>query len=212
VSSWADYALLLVDVQRDFYPKDVSREHPRLPERVAGLLVTCRTRGVEVVHVQARFAADGSDWMRRYLLRGRIPCVDGTPGAEVLDCARPDKGERVLVKHTFDGFLETHLHAHLRASGRRFVLVAGLVTSTCVLFTASTATQLGYLVAVFEDCCGDRAGIHEQVLDSYPFVFSRTASDRLDVDRPSWDAALDRLRELDASGAAAFSRRSSSLT
>jgi hypothetical protein len=75
----------------------------------------------------------------------------------VLDCARPDEGERVLANHTF------------------------------------------------EDCCGDGAGINQQVLDSYPFVFSRTASDRLDADRRSWDTALDRLRELDASGAAAFS-------
>jgi ureidoacrylate peracid hydrolase len=202
MSGWGDYALLLVDVQRDFYPREVSREHPYLPERMAALLASCRTRGIEVVHVQARFAADGSDWMSRYRLRGRIPCVEGTWGAEVLDCARPDEGELVLVKHTFDGFLETDLHAHLRSAGRRFVLVAGLVTSTCVLFTASTATQLGYLVAVVEDCCGDLVGRHEQVVDSYPFVFSRTASDQLDADRPSWDAALARLGELDASGAA----------
>ena len=201
MSGWEDYVLLLVDVQRDFYPEDVAREHPDLPERIAGLLVSCRTRGIEVVHVQARFAADGSDWMSRYRLREWIPCIEGTPGAEVLARARPQEEELVVVKHTFDGFLETELHEHLRSAGRRFVLVAGLVTSTCVLFTASTATQLGYLVAVVADCCGDLAGRHQQVVDGYPFVFSCTSSTRLDADRPSWDAALGKLQQLEASGA-----------
>lgn len=190
MSDWADYALLLVDVQRDFYPDSVAGPHPDLQQRTAQLLATCRERRIEIVHLHARFAADGSDWIARYRLRGRIPCVDGTPGAAPLDVAVPREGERVVTKQSFDGFLGTDLHDHLRSNGRRFLLVAGLVTSTCVVFTASSATQLGYLVAVVEDCCGDRAGIHEQTLETYPFVFSRTRSDRLDADRDAWDTDL----------------------
>ncbi len=193
MTRWDDYALLLVDVQRDFYPDSVAGPHPDLPERTGELLSACRDRGIEVVHLHARFAADESDWMARYRLRGRIPCVDGTPGAEPLTVARPPAGERVVTKQSFDGFLGTDLHEHLQAQGRRFLMVAGLVTSTCVLFTASSATQLGYLVAVVEDCCGDRAGVHDQTLETYPFVFSRTASWRLDEDRHTWDSDLEEL-------------------
>lgn len=62
--------------------------------------------------------------------------------------------------------------------GKRFVLVAGLVTSTCTLSTAGTATQLGYLVAVVDDCCADLPSEHDRVLRSYhPFMFGITCSD-----------------------------------
>jgi nicotinamidase-related amidase len=70
VTDWSDYALLLVDVRRDFYPDLVAKPFPDLP------------------------------------------------------------GERVVTKQSFDGFLGTDLHEHLQAGGRRFLLVAGLVTST----------------------------------------------------------------------------------
>jgi ureidoacrylate peracid hydrolase len=81
----------------------------------------------------------------------------------------------------------------LRSRGKRFVLVAGLVTSTCVLLTAASATQLGYLVALVEDCCADRQPFHDRVLRTYPFMFSITRSDRLCQDRPEWDEQLQRV-------------------
>lgn len=189
-AAWDEFALVMVDAQHDFYPESVAAAHPDLPAATTRLLATCRSRGVEVVHLNARFASDGSDWMARYRLRGRIPCVAGTAGVEPLEFARPAPGERVIDKQSFDGFLGTGLHEHLQAAGRRFLLVAGLVTSTCVLFTASSATQLGYLVAVVEDCCGDSPGGHDEVLDRYPYIFSRTTSLTLDRDRADWDEQL----------------------
>ncbi len=138
--AWHEVALVLVDLQQDFYPDVVATAHPGLPAATSALVTHARAKGAEVVHLRASFQPDGSDWMARYRLRGRIPCVAGTPGAEPLDFGRPVDGEVLIERHGFDGFLRTGLDAHLRDSGRRVLLVAGLVTSTCVLFTASTAT------------------------------------------------------------------------
>lgn len=192
-SNWDEYVLILVDVQQDFWPEEVAEDAPRFLGGLESLLRNCRELGIDVVHVHARFQPDQSDWIARYRLRGRIPCVAGTPGAEPLPVAVPEPGEQVVVKQSFDAFLGTGLDDLLRGKGKRFLLVAGLVTSTCVLLTAATATQLGYLVTLVEDACGDVQLFHERVLRMYSYMFGTTRSDRLNQDRPEWDDQLQRL-------------------
>ena len=61
----------------------------------------------------------------------------GTPGVETLPFAAELPGEQVVTKQSFDGFLGTDLDEVLAGRGIRGLLIAGLVTSTCVLFTAA---------------------------------------------------------------------------
>ena len=196
-SKWAQFALLLIDVQRDFWGVRMAELFPHFPDNVAQLLKLCRTEGIEVIHLHVVFQPDGSDWMVRYRLRGRIPCVEGTPGIETLPFARENPGEKVIVKHTFDGFRVPELALHLRQGGKRFVLTAGLVTSTCVLFTAVSAMQSGFLTAVVEDCCADEPSLHQQTLDRYQFIFDRTTAEGIVQRHGEWSAALTRLHELE---------------
>lgn len=190
-SSWSEYALILVDVQNDFWSEEIAAVTPWFLDGVESLLNTCRDLGIDIIHVHSRFREDASDWIARYRLRGTIPCVAGTEGAEPLAVAVPRAGEPVVVKRSFDAFLGTDLDESLRGAGKRFVLVAGLVTSTCVLLTAATATQLGYLAALVDDCCADRPAFHDRVLRSYyPFMFGVTRSDMLAHDRPEWQEQL----------------------
>jgi nicotinamidase-related amidase len=126
--------------------------------------------------------------------------VQGTPGVEPLPFALEAPGEVVMVKQTFDGFHHPRLLAYLRQSGKRFLLTAGLVTSTCVLLTAAAAAQLGFLTAVVDDCCADEPSAHEQTLDRYQFIFDRTTVARIPDCHAEWRAALDRLEALEAEG------------
>jgi len=192
-SPWSRYALVLVDLQRDFWTEEVAATAPELPDRVAALLAYARAEGLTVVHVRARFRRDGSDWIARYRLRTSIPCIDGTPGVETLPFAAELAGEPVVAKQSFDGFLGTDLDEVLAERGVRGLLVAGLVTSTCVLFTASTGTQRGYLVKVVSDCCSDREELHHATLGAYPFVFDIVRSDQIAKRRDDWDTELDRM-------------------
>lgn len=134
--------------------------------------------------------------MAVYKLRGRIPCLEGTAGVQTLPFALEQPGEAVVVKQAFDGFQTADLEAHLRRTGKRFLLVAGLVTSVCVLFTTATAVQRGFLTAVVEDCCADGPEAHRQTLDRYGgLLFHRTTVDGLAAGHAAWRAALE---ELDA--------------
>ena len=92
------------------------------------------------------------------------------------------------------------LVSYLRENGKRVLLVAGLVTSVCVLFTAASAAQLGFLAVVVEDCCADRPEKHERTLDGYQFMFDRTTTDAIRERHANWLAAL---AELDENGISA---------
>jgi nicotinamidase-related amidase len=195
---WTRFALLLIDVQQDFWSEEMAKAFPRFPSNIANLLELCRSRGIEVVHLRASFKPDMSDWMARYKLRESIPCIEGTPGSETLLFAMEAPGEAVIVKQSFDGFQNPALLEHLRRGGKGFVLTGGLVTSTCVLFTTASAAQNGFLTAVVEDCCADELEAHRQTLDRYQFIFGRTTLDAIARRRAEWLADLNRLDKLEA--------------
>jgi len=190
---WRDFALLLIDVQHDFWTAKRRTAHPHFPENVARLLTLARGEGLEVLHVRAAFDPDPSTWMPRHRLLGSVPCIRGTSGAEPLSCAHELPGEPVFYKQTFTAFSNPLLEAHLRARGKRFLLVAGLVTSVCVLMTA-TAAERGLLVAVVGDACADSPGRHEATLVGYPFIFEATAVGALPERRTVWLSQVDRLK------------------
>jgi nicotinamidase-related amidase len=197
--NWDQFALLLIDVQRDFWSEQAAEIYPDFPANVVALLSLCRNEGIEVIHIRASFKADMSDWMPKYILRGAIPCVQGTAGEEPVPFAIEKPGETIILKQTFDGFHTAELLQYLRQKGKRFVLTAGLLTSTCVLFTTASAMQKGLLAAVVEDCCADEPNAHQQTLDRYTFIFERTTVGLIAGHHSEWLAALKKLDELKAS-------------
>jgi nicotinamidase-related amidase len=183
---WDPFALLLIDVQKDFWTEEMSVAFPDYEQNVCNLLDVCRREQIDVVHLRAQFKPDKSDWMLRYKFADRIPCIEGTPGADIFPCAGNQPTEKLILKQTFDGFLNPDLHTYLCANNKRFLLLAGLVTSVCVLLTAASAAQQGYLVSLVEDCCADEPVAHKHTLGRYPFIFSRTTVDQLVSSRDSW--------------------------
>jgi nicotinamidase-related amidase len=188
--NWDPFALLLIDAQHDFWPEKIV---PHFPRNVSRLLTFCRREGLEIVHLRARFEPDMSDWMLLYRLRGHIPCVDGTRGAETLPFAVEEPDEEVIFKQTFDAFHSDDLLLYLISQGKRFLLTAGLITSTCVLFTTASAMQLGFLTAVVEDCCADEPTAHADTLNRYQFIFDRVTVDQIASRHAEWSQALEAL-------------------
>lgn len=198
--NWDAFALLLIDVQYDFWPLELAEQFPDFPAHIASLLTLCRTEGIDIIHLRASFEPDMSDWMITYKLRGRIPCIAGTPGIDTLPFAVEAPGEPVIIKHTFDGFLTPELLPFLRQGGKRFVLTAGLVTSTCVLTTTMSAAQSGFLAVMVEDCAADTPEVHQHVLDNYRFAFDRTTVKAIPEQYDGWCAALAKLAALAPQG------------
>ena len=194
-NNWDAFAILLIDVQQDFMPETTSDMFPQFSENTRKLVSLARRENIEIIHLHAKFKQDQSDWMVRYKITDRrLPCIEGTPGVEVMPCAEVEPGETVIIKNTFDGFCNPELDNYLQKKGKRFLLTAGLITSVCVLLTSASATQRGYIVGVVEDCCADRTtSIHNSVLDAYPFIFERVTVDNILSSQATW---LNQLKSL----------------
>jgi ureidoacrylate peracid hydrolase len=192
-STWDPFAVLLIDVQQDFWSKRRAEQFPDFPAHITRLLQWCRGSGPELIHLHASFQPDQSDWMVRYHLSGEIPCVQGTPGIRTLPFGLEAPGEAVIIKHSFDGFQNPDLLTYLRVKGKRFLLTAGLITSTCVFLTTASAAQNGFLAAIIEDCCADDPAAHEYTLNRYPYIFDRVRLDQTAERQPLW---LDQLSKI----------------
>ncbi len=163
-------ALLLVDIQRDFWrPLESEPPFATFPANVRTLLATARAHQLTIVHTQAVFNADRTDWLLFYRPQGRgqSPCIAGTDGVAIEDFATPREGEIVIRKQTFDGFANTDLERVLRARNIQAVLIAGIETSVCVLFTATSAYLKRIVPVVVSDACADRPERHEAALRLY---------------------------------------------
>jgi nicotinamidase-related amidase len=189
-----EWALLLIDIQRDFYD-EVSDHFPAYGEQVARLLSFARlARWPLIIHVRAEFSPDQSDWMLRYWQKGTIPCLAGTPGAQVTDFARPHPGETTLVKKRFSAFCRTSLESLLRARGVETVVMAGLVTSVCVGLSAADAYQRDFATLLVRDAVADEPNLHERALAQLDgFIADVVTLDDLLAHAEKW-RAQDRLR------------------
>lgn len=75
-------------------------------------------------------------------------CVEGTPGAEVVDELKPDTDNFVIKKTTYSGFFGTNLHELLQNLKIDEVYIVGVAMNICVHYTAVDARMLGYKVTV----------------------------------------------------------------
>jgi nicotinamidase-related amidase len=163
-------ALVLIDIQRDFWgPLKGHPEFASFPGNVEVLLSEARSRGLTVVHVSSAFDPDRGNWMLFYRPEGRgeIPCIAGTEGAQIEGFAAPLTGEKTVEKETFDGFMGTDLAEFLEGRGVKAVIIAGLETSVCVLFTATSAYLRRIVPLVVADACADEPSRHEATLRMY---------------------------------------------
>ena len=91
--------------------------------------------------------------------RMHYPCKPITWGAGVIEpishllSARPiPSNEKVIEKHTFDGFFRTELLQFLRQRQVQTVFIVGVETHVCVLATAQSAAVNQFKTLILEDC------------------------------------------------------------
>ena len=101
---------------------------------------------VQVVQVQQEDGEAVSPWLPWWeeLHPGQADPARAAWGRpQPLPCAVSQPGEKVFIKHTFDGFHETGLGAWLEQSGVSTLVVLGLITRACVLNTVMSAFNRG---------------------------------------------------------------------
>jgi nicotinamidase-related amidase len=140
-------ALLLVDIQNDYFPGGKMELAGSLEagEKAARVLSAFRGSGWPVVHVRHESLKPTSTFF-----------LPGTSGAEIHESVRPLPGEPVATKHFPNSFRDTGLWERLQSLSVGRVVIAGMMTHMCVDSTTRAAFDLGLECAVLSDACATR--------------------------------------------------------
>src|SRR5688500_1281559 len=158
-----------------------------MAKRLSAFARRARQERVPVIYVNDNFGKWRSDF--RALLEH---CLDddvrGRPLAQLL---APEKSDYFVLKPKHSAFFSTTLDTLLEYLHVRTLILTGLTTDQCVLFTASDAHMRDLHLVVPEDCCAAaEPADHATALEMMRRV--------LDVDTtPSAEVDFGRLSESD---------------
>ena len=140
-------ALLIVDIQNDYFPGGRMSLHgiDRAAENASKLLDYFRKAGRSVFHVQHTWEDASAPFF-----------VAGTPGAEIHESVAPQPGEVVVVKHFPNSFRESILLDELRRAGVEQLTICGAMSHMCIDATTRAAADLGFDCTVAHDACATR--------------------------------------------------------
>ena len=148
------HALLLIDIQNDYFPGGLHPLHApqAAADRAARVLAAWRDRGWPVIHIRHMAVRPGSTFF-----------LPGSAGAEIHASVAPQPGEAVLTKAYPNSFRDTGLEALLTRLGITHLTVAGMMTHRCIDTTVRAAFDLGFPVELLHDACAIRDLSHAGV-------------------------------------------------
>ena len=140
-------ALLIIDIQKDYFPGGkFPLVNPLPAAQKAYMLLQCfREHGGHHVHIQhISIKPDATFFIR------------GDSGSDIHDAVAHFEGEPIVYKHYPNSFRETNLLEILQGWGIERVIITGMMTHMCVDATARAAADLGFKVIIVEDACATR--------------------------------------------------------
>lgn len=147
----SDIALLMIDVINDleFDGGEQLLEHALPMARcLADLKRRAKDRGMPVVYSNDNFGKWQSDFQR--LLKHCLE--DGVRGERLAQLLRPDNDDYFVLKPKHSGFFSTSLDILLRYLETKTLIITGITTDICVLFTANDAYMRDFKLFVPSDC------------------------------------------------------------
>ncbi|HVE79364.1 MAG TPA: isochorismatase family cysteine hydrolase [Gemmatimonadaceae bacterium] len=178
-------ALLIIDVINDMeFDRGAELLKRALPmaRRLARLKRRAKEAGIPVIYANDNFGRWRSDF-RRLLAHCLRDGVRGRPVAELLG---PEPDDYFVLKAKHSGFYHTTLDLLLDYLGTETLILTGVATNICVLFTAGDAFMRDLRLHVPEDCvAASDLGAHRHALAQMREVLhaDTTPSARLDLAR-----------------------------
>jgi nicotinamidase-related amidase len=144
-------ALVLIDVINDMeFDSGAALLENALPaaRRLADLRRRAKDAGIPVIYVNDNFGKWRSDFRRQL---GHV-LEDGVRGQPVAELLRPDEKDYFVLKAKHSGFYDTQLDLLIDYLKVKTLILTGLTTDICVLFTASDAYMRDLEIIVPTDC------------------------------------------------------------
>jgi nicotinamidase-related amidase len=144
-------ALLMIDVinDLDFHEGEKLLEQAKpMAARLAALAQRARDLGIPVIYVNDNFGK----WRSDFRMQLEHCLEDGVLGKPIAEVLKPHKNDYFVLKPKHSGFFATTLETLLEYLETKTVILAGLTTDICVLFTAADAHMRDLFLVVPEDC------------------------------------------------------------
>lgn len=146
-----DTALLLIDVINDFeFPRGDELFAQALPmaPRIARLKKRARAAGIPAIYVNDNFGR----WQSKFADIVKHCLEDGVRGQPFVEPLVPGEYDYFVLKPKHSGFYQTPLELLLKHLGSERLILTGVSTNSCVLFTANDAYMRDMELIVPEDC------------------------------------------------------------
>jgi nicotinamidase-related amidase len=144
-------ALLLIDVINDLdFPGAAELLRYALPmaRQIAALKERAKQHGIPVIYVNDNFGR----WRSDFNAQVEHCLQDDVPGKPLVELLHPDDDDYFVLKPKHSGFFSTTLDTLLEYLGVKAVILTGIATNICVLFTANDAYMRDFQLVVPCDC------------------------------------------------------------
>lgn len=143
-------ALLIIDMLNDFVREDgalyIGNAGRKIIPVIAELAADARSKGWPVFYICDQHRPDDLEFKM-------FPphCIIGSEGARVCDELVPEERDLIIPKRRYSGFYGTELDLALRERGIEEIILVGVCTNICVLYTAADARMRNYRAVVVKD-------------------------------------------------------------
>jgi nicotinamidase-related amidase len=155
-------ALLLIDVINAFdFPEaeQLLRFAEPMARQISLLKRRAQDANVPIIYVNDNFGRWRSDFhcIVEHCLR------EDSPGREITALLRPDHDDYFVLKPKHSGFYSTTLDLLLKYLEVETVILTGIASNICVLFTANDAYVRDYRIIVPRDCVAANTDEHNKL-------------------------------------------------
>ena len=143
--------LLLLDVITDFEFDDgdeLLRQTLPMAHRLSRLKARAKKAGVPVVYVNDNFGK----WQEDFKTMSEHFMSPSAKGHKVVQLLQPEEDDYYVLKPHRSAFYSTTLELLLRELKTNSLIVTGVTTDICVMFTANDAYMRGFDLVIPSDC------------------------------------------------------------
>ena len=144
-------ALLIIDMICDFEFENGDRlcaNAANITKNIVSLKKKAKKAGVPVIYVNDNFGKWQSDFKK--LLRHSLS--ESSRGRQVAEKLKPDDEDYFVLKPKHSAFYSTTLDVLLKYLGVETLVLTGVTTDICILFTANDAYMRDFHLLIPRDC------------------------------------------------------------
>ena len=160
-------ALLIIDMQEDFFREDLAKERTKLCKDINQLSKLCREKNIPVIWISQCWSEDLSDAPLNDRKNNRKIVIKGTFGCKILSELNVLGNDLHVSKTRFSAYFKTGLEKLLEEMQIKKLIISGINTHACIRTTVIDAYMRDYEVIIPKECVSSYDKEHHKISLEY---------------------------------------------